>query len=851
MRNVLKIFRSDLRSLYKHFFAFLIILAICVLPALYAWFNIYAFGDPYSNTDNIQIAVVNEDMNYVDTDGNVVNIGKDLVAELKDSEDFGYVFIDDADEAINSVYDGTYYAAVVIEPDFTFNMYNFLTTDMFQPTITFYQNEKLNAIAVKVVEAAADDIKHSVNAKYIDAIVETLFGKLNNFSSDVQGETSEDMIKNTLQKINSNLLSYSGTIDNFISANNALIDTLKDTNSTLDYSIYLIGNERVNISNQIVYIESSQKDLARINAEVNSMLLNLQDSIQEAIYKLDRLYDGNTDDQEAALQALAELERQYQELIDYIENSGLTGSDVDDALSSLNNLAEKISDLRKKLGLVSSNSGENANAQVQALAKHNQSSINALQTDFENTAVPAVYTAVTGYEYEDLMNPGASTQSMESMIDYMVEDTSNRVNSIQSNVTLAQTTKNAETRNNALEAIQTDTDVLYQELYALGAASEAVETASGNSADLAGAVDKAADEAKSLRDFIDDILNGDRDIDLVRELQLISDTVGTLRTTLTEIVYPALDTMLENLQDTMGDISSLLLDLSDILGRTTPIVDQLADTFGTVNNALIQVKDLIMSYSERITNLIDMLDGGESEWLDSVLEFFDIDPEEIGGFLSQPVSIDTRAVYPVKNYGSAMAPFYTMLAIWVGCVIINSIIKFDKPVDCKDATNGEKFFGRYLIFLFISLIQTLVIMLGDIFLLNIQCLHPGLFLLTGFVTSLVCSMLAYSFTVAFGNIGKFIIVVIMIIQIAGSGGSYPIELLPNFFQQIYLFFPFPYAIGAMRECIAGLYQNVYLIHLLKLMIFFAAGLLIGLVLRRSLKGINHYMDEQLEETEMM
>ncbi len=849
MRNVLKIFRSDLRSLYKHFFAFLIILAICVLPALYAWFNIYAFGDPYSNTDNIQIAVVNEDMDYVDSDGNIVNIGKDLSAELKGSEDFGYVFLDDADEAINAVYDGTYYAAVVIEPDFTFNMYNFLTTDMFQPTITFYQNEKLNAIAVKVVEAAADDIKHSVNAKYIDAIVETLFGKLNNFSSDVQGETSEEMIKNTLQKINNNLLNYGGTIDSFISANNALIDTLNDTNSTLDYSIYLIGSERVNISKQIVYIESSQKDLALINAEVNNMLLSLQDSVQEAIYKLDRLYEGNTDDQEAALQALAELERQYQELIDYLKNSGLSGPDVDDALSALNNLAEKISDLRKKLGLDSA--GENANAQVQALAKHNKSSINALQTDFENTAVPAVYTAVTGYEYEDLMNPGASTQSMESMIEYMVEDTNDRVKSIQSNVTVAQTTKNAETRNNALKEIQTDSSVLYQELYALSAASEAVETASGNSTTLVGAVDKAADNAKTLNDVIDDILNGNRDIDLIHELQLISDTLGTVRVTLTEIVYPALDTMLENLQDTMGDISSLLLDLGDILSRTTPIVDQLANTFGTVNNALIQVKDLIMSYSERITNLIDMLDGGDNEWLDSVLEFFDINPEEIGGFLSQPVSMDTRAVYPVKNYGSAMAPFYTMLAIWVGCVIINSIIKSDKPVECEGATDGEKFFGRYLIFFLISLIQTIIIMLGDLFLLNIQCLHPGLFLLAGFVTSLVCSMLAYSFAVAFGNIGKFIIVVIMIIQIAGSGGSYPIELLPSFFQQVYLFFPFPYAIGAMRECIAGLYQNVYLIHLLKLMIFFAAGLLIGLVLRRSLKGINHYMDEQLEETEMM
>ena len=841
MRNVFKIFRNDLRSLYKHFFAFLIILAICVLPALYAWFNIYAFGDPYSHTDNIQIAVVSNDMDYMDDDGAIVNIGKDLVKELEEDENFGYIILDDADEAINGVYDGTYYAAVIFESDFTYNMYNFLTTDMFQPTIKFYQNEKTNAIAVKVVEAAADEVKHSVNARYIDAIVETLFGKLNNFSSDVKGETSADMIRNTLTKIRDNLGSYNATISSFVSANNSLIDTLSNTNSTLDYSIFLIGNERINISDQIIYVEGTQQDLSKINDEVNVMLVNIQDSVQDAIYKLDRLYESPSEEEEA-LQALAELERQYQQLIDYIRNSGLTGSEIDDALSALNTLAEKISELRKSLGLEPGTGGGSINPQVAAAQ---------IQRDFETVAVPMVYHAVTGYDYDDLSDANASPQSMESMMYYMLADTDTRITTIQDNIKIANTTKDPAARSAALKAIQTDSDVLYQELSALGAATEAIDSISGGTSNLSATVNETADGAKDIEEIIDDILHGDRDIDLTRDLQLVSNALGALRVTMTEIVYPALDTLLENLQDSLGDISSLLLDLSDVLGKATPILNQLVNTFGAVNNTLIQVQDLISSYVERINNLIDVLDGGESEWLDSVLDFFDINPEEIGHFLSEPVSVDSRAVYPVKNYGSAMAPFYTMLAIWVGCVIINSILRSEKPVECEDATDAEKFFGRYLVFLLISLIQTMVIMLGDLYLLKVQCLHPGLFLLTGAITALTCSMLAYSFTMAFGNIGKFLIVVIMIIQIAGSGGSYPIELLPDFFQQIYLFFPFPYAIGAMRECIAGLYQNDYLVFILKLLIFFVAGILIGLVLRPSLKGVNKYMNEQLEDTEMM
>ena len=242
MRNIFRIFKHDLRALYKNFFAFLIILAILILPALYAWFNIYAFWDPYGKTKDVSIAVVSNDKDYMDSDGNIVNMGKALIDEIKDDENFGFVFLDDADKAVKDLYAGKYYAAIIIEPDFTYNMYNFLTTDMYNPTIKFYQNEKTNAIAVKVVEAAGDKVKKIVNEKYISTVVETLFDKLNSFSSDVQGNSSAEMLKNTLKKINDNLVSYSGTIDQFISANNSLIDTLQRTNNTLNYSIYLIGN---------------------------------------------------------------------------------------------------------------------------------------------------------------------------------------------------------------------------------------------------------------------------------------------------------------------------------------------------------------------------------------------------------------------------------------------------------------------------------------------------------------------------------------------------------------------------------------------------------------------------------
>lgn len=837
MRNVFTIFKNDFRALTRHFLAFLIILAILFLPALYAWFNIYAFWDPYGKTKDVNIAVVCNDRDYMDEDGKIINIGNQLVEQLKADKKIGYVFLDDADKAVDDLYAGKYYAAVIIEPDFTYNMYNFLNEDMFSPTINFYQNEKTNPIAVKVVEAAGDNVKQLVNKAYIQAVVETLFDKFNTFSEGVQGDNTVSMLKNTLAKIDRNLAQYDDTIDQFVAANNSLVGTLNNSNSTIDYTIHLLGNERINISKQISYLESTKNDLALINEEVNTLLTNLQDSVQKAIYKLDRLYNGG-EDPDTVKETLKELERQYQELIDYLTHSGISGSEAEDALSALNKVKDKITQLREQLGM---------NTQVDANAA------DQLKADYNEITVPTVYTAVTGYDYDDLKQAQTTEQSMDTMMTFMADDAKQRIASIQKNVKIAKTTDDADAREQALTAARDDTAVVTQELSALGTAMDAVEDAAGTTDKKASkAAAQAADNTKDAGDIFDDILKGNRDIDLIEYLQVISDLLGNARVALTEIVYPSIDTLLTNLQDSLGDLSSILLDLSDVMGKVPPIVNELGNTFGAVNNALVQVKELIGNYRTRIADALGVLNGDTDDTrLQQVLDFMNVDPQSIAEFFASPVTIRSESVYPVESYGAAMAPFYTMLAIWVGCIILNAILKVDTPIELIGATTGQKFFGRYLIFALLSLIQTMVIMTGDLVIFGMDCVHPGLFILSGVVTSLTCSMVAYSMAIAFGNIGKALFVVFLIIQIAGSGGSYPIELLPDFFQQVYLFFPFPYAINAMREAIAGLYHNNYLIYLLQLLLFFGVGLFVGLVLKRPLDGINRYMNDQLDKSEMM
>ena len=151
----------------------------------------------------------------------------------------------------------------------------------------------------------------------------------------------------------------------------------------------------------------------------------------------------------------------------------------------------------------------------------------------------------------------------------------------------------------------------------------------------------------------------------------------------------------------------------------------------------------------------------------------------------------------------------------------------------------------------LSQIQAAVIVTGDLYILKVQCLHPGMLYLTGALTAFTFSLLIYSLALSFGDVGKAIVVVIMVMQIAGSSGTFPIELLPEIYQKIYRFFPFPYAIDAMRECICGLYGDYYIRQIAFLLLFAAAALLIGLLVRRPFMGLNHFMEEKMEETELL
>ena len=318
-------------------------------------------------------------------------------------------------------------------------------------------------------------------------------------------------------------------------------------------------------------------------------------------------------------------------------------------------------------------------------------------------------------------------------------------------------------------------------------------------------------------------------------------------------LIPQINSSLANLEDIMDGATDLMHSLSNTLLGMGNVFDALQVTVNSADDSLVKTREALIMIDDRLVEVIDKVESATDDDKVKILtDTLSGDPELYGEFFSEPVQMETTEVYAVENYGSAVAPFYTTLALWVGGTILVSILKVHpKKEDYPEAHMWQFFFGRYLLFFTMAQLQNLLIVLGDLFLLKIQCMHPFLFWLAGFVGATTFSLFIFALTVAFGDVGKAAAVVVLVLQIAGSSGTYPIELLPEFFQKVYIFFPFPYVINAMRESIAGLYQLDYVVYLLQECIFIVVALVIGLVIRKPVSGLARYMEERMEDTEMM
>lgn len=687
MRNIWTVFKTDIRTLSKCFFACVVVVAIALLPSLYAWLNIYSNWDPYGNTGGISIAVASLDEGYTDADGTYENKGDDVVADLREATSINWVIVDTEEAAKGGVESGDYYAAVVIDKQFSRNMYRMLTDWTGKPAITYYENAKKNAVATKITDTAVETLKRSISENYLEVVIDGIMEQSNLLAADLTADDPEAAVKGVLYQAQDLLHACGRMMDAFEAAGGSGVS--ESSAAELEAAV-------ANINKNLPDGAQLQQTAAEIQMQLNTALARVERA-------LDRMNSAieNAPDQEETQQKLLDAADTMDKTADALEMwaAGLEASGTEAGKTQAEAARQTAAECRKTA------------KQLRALAESPDSA-------------------------DLLADCDALVKSLRTMVD----------------------------------KIPVTSKALQKEL----------DTVAGQVADTMEGMAALAGDAKAMKTA------------LAETADAVGDTMTLLR--------PATEKLLTSLESTIDDLEGLTTD-------------------------------------EYMDTLVDILGG---------------DPAVYGQYFPEMVQTSVNAVYPIANYGSAMTPFYTVLAIWVGGVILSSLIKIHARTEgLIDPKPAELYFGRYLFFFVLSQIQAAVIVTGDLYILKVQCLHPGMLYLTGALTAFTFSLLIYSLAISFGDVGKAIVVVIMVMQIAGSSGTFPIELLPAIYQKIYRFFPFPYAIDAMRECICGMYGNYYWQQIGFLLLFAAAALLIGLLVRRPFMGLNHFMEEKLEETELL
>lgn len=707
MKNIMFIFKRDMKNLVTNIFAFLIAGGLCFIPSLYAWFNIYSNWDPYANTSAVNIAVFSEDEGYTDEDGNYSNIGEQVLESVKKSTSIGWVFTDTKDEAIEGVKSGKYYAAVIINNSFTYNIYNISKQDYKNPTITYYENSKKNAVAAKITDTAVSTLKTSINASLIKTMAGTVFDKTNVVADKLNNSESIDNMISEVEEISDKLTQMSTTIDTFISNNNELVQSMSDMKSQIP-------------------------------------LIN--DRIDSGINKLNQTktqFTTSTQDADSFASELSAMTDSISQSADTIRQT-LNNAKIDEGLDTVKtSISMALNDTKN------------------------------LENDL-NTLVKTVINENTGIAASDT-----------------IQNIKNHINQI----------------NQILSQIEVNLDI---------------------TPDITG---------DSIKKILDNSIT----------------QVDNLKKIYNNSLKPQLLTLTNNMTTVIDDVNTFLTGIASTVNGVSDVINGADTTVNNINDSLIATKQVVDDVNNKLQSAInEMRDKDYDEKKEILINLLSGDPKALSEFFSEPVKVHTELIYEIANYGSGVAPFYTVLAIWVGALVLVSLIKVD--ADKKGLDNPklyELFFGRYLLFFLLGQVQTVICVLGDIYLLKCQVVYPGLFLLASCLTSLTFTLLIYALTISFGDVGKAISVVMIVLQIAGSGGTYPIEILPSFYRAVYIFFPFPYAINALRETVGGIYGDTYVMSILQLLIFAVASLLLGLVIRKPFIKVNHFMEKRMKDTKMM
>ena len=858
LKNTWTLYRLDWRRIFKNPIAIFLMAALVIIPSLYAWFNIKALWDPYSNTGELPIAVYSADAGakFQDKD---VEIGKEVVKNLHENKQLGWRFVDSKKQVVDGVRSGKFYAGIYLPKEFSKDLLSFTSGDIKKPKIEYYLNQKINAIAPKITDKGAGSIQQEISQEFIKTASSTLLKVFNEIGYDIDANlVSINKVKNLILTTNDNL----GEIDKYTQEVVAVQGKMPELKEKLakanEFEKYLpqvdeMGQKLITLNQKmpeikkqasviltlqqkIPEIQQAGDQLAQVDSDFASIEKTMNDGINEAKQGLNIIHQVQT-----VLPDIQKLGSQANDL------AGTTKDGAEKLKAAVPSISSSVQVTLQSIGQVAETT-ESLAGSIETALKDGE-----LTPDERNNLSTLINSFIQGNKDQQAAIDSLSemVQNMKDLADKNGDtDASQKLSNILTMLASAkQALSDLNDRLAELETVvRTGTTADVQEFL------KAVQAAAGNVANsiedinaeqVGQTVSIILDKLINTITTAQGVLNQAQQIDFAA---LLNSTEGTVSNAITFLEkyqkqMPAIGQEVHDantlLNGHMNEIVNGINTGVDLYNNELPVVEQklgLAANFmqndwpgvkqdltgglKVANDKLPEVEQALNLATDLIKNDYPTLrsgiqkaakaigEGDQTIDFGQVLKLLKLDAQKESDFFTTPVELQTNTMYPIANNGSASTPFYTALCLWVGAVLFSSVTTTEFVIDKKDRgkyTKREQFGARMLTYLTVSVGQALIVTLGNMFLLGVYVKNPVYSVLFAVLVALAFMMIVYALVALFGTVGKGIAIIILVLSISGGGGNYPIQVSGKFFQAVNPWLPFTHAVNLLRESAGGIY----------------------------------------------
>ncbi|PQB51530.1 phage infection protein [Enterococcus faecalis] len=838
IKNTWELFILDWKRIFKNPVATFLIVALMIIPSLYAWFNIKALWDPYSNTGELPIAVYSDDQTATFQDKSV-NIGDEVLKNLKKNKQLGWRFVDSKKELDKGVQSGKYFAGIYLPKDFSKDLLSFTSGDINKPKIEYSINEKINAIAPKITSKGASSIQSQISEEFIKTASSTLIKTFNDIGYDID----KNMV--SIQKVKSMILDTDaniGTIDTYAKqvtdlhgkmpelkeklakANDAMkylpeVDALGEKIVELNGKMPSIKEQAsviLTLQEKIPEIQNAGRQIAMIDEDFASVEQTMSEGIQEAKQGLEIIQQVQTalpdirklgnqandlgnvtlDGANKLEKALPDITRSVATIVKAIET---ISSGINIGLEQLKDKrlpVEEREQIKQQISENLARQHENILQLIQLFTQLQESTgSTALQDSIDklnelNQIISDLKTVVDGIDVNAVTNDDLTIiqdqakQVQDTAAKIHPDEISNTVSTILNKLT--STIQNAQGQLN--KAQQIDFEGL------LSSTSQTVTNAISllekYQAEMPAIKQEIHDANTMLNGNMETIVNGiNRGADLYKnDLPVIQEKVSKAAAFM-QNDYPGIR---KDLTNTLKTVNEKMPDVEAALDKANELI---INDWPNIKTGLHKAANAIRKGEKEV-------DLGE------ILKLLKLDANKESDFFTQPVEVKEHAVYPIANNGSASTPFYTALCLWVGAVLFSSVATTDVYLEGKDKkrfSKREQFSARMFTFIVMGIGQALIVTLGNYFALGVDVRNPAYSVWFAVLIAITFMIMVYVLVALFGNVGKGIAIIILVLSISGGGGNYPIQVSGKFFQMINPFLPFTHAVNLLRESAGGIY----------------------------------------------